>query len=344
MKHLKMADPQWAGYTGMIGPVMFKDGVSTYPVDDRMRLRLGASIRLVEVDADGNEDEAGGAAIMVREGGVTARIAEPTIVQTDAEKEAELAADAAKEGRPPVDKFFTGEELEQIADAQGIEGLRAVAAPWGVKDRKIVTLIQEILRAQADFLKNKAPTTPVDTREVDEDGVKIATNVNLPKQLEVNGVILTSVEIAEATMRHAGMEKEEWNQYTNGVRNGMIEEFMHLVATGVITIGEPVDLTPAPVVPPNPLVPDDDEVELTEIAPDDEHVGPDDEAPATDEAPAPEDAPIITDGLTAEQIGVDTITPRVLVLDPPPPPLPAIHQEVETTDFSEPAPETPAAD
>ena len=46
------------------------------------------------------------------------------------------------------EKKYTKESLEEIADAEGIAGLRAIGNEYGVKANSIAALIKEILQAQ----------------------------------------------------------------------------------------------------------------------------------------------------------------------------------------------------
>nr|WP_085000750.1 hypothetical protein [Cronobacter sakazakii] len=54
----------------------------------------------------------------------------------------------AEEREPAPVQRFTREELESIADSEGIAGLRQIGKPLGVKAKGIVEMIEGILKAQ----------------------------------------------------------------------------------------------------------------------------------------------------------------------------------------------------
>lgn len=147
LKYLKVATPRMAGYTGVLGPVRFKDGVSVEMLPRHIRDRMGASMELIEVDAEGNEQPAGAQHRVIREYKERAPKAEPLKRQTEAEKAAEVAASAVMNGTKLPD-LETRTSLEKLAAEKGIKGLRVIGGKWGVKHRSIPTLIEMILDAQ----------------------------------------------------------------------------------------------------------------------------------------------------------------------------------------------------
>lgn len=154
MYRLKITQPGFEGYTGALGPVDFDNGISVEPVPVIMADRLAATMMIVTVDDEGNEvSQAGVAARMV--GGVTIRA--DVVEALGKASEDDLIEDrrrlAESQARPPVSKLYTVAELKAVADEKGINGLREIAKPWGVKERSIPKLIQEILVAQDEFQK-----------------------------------------------------------------------------------------------------------------------------------------------------------------------------------------------
>lgn len=154
MYRLKITQPGFEGYTGALGPVDFDNGISVEPVPVVMADRLAATMMIVTVDDEGNEvSQAGVAARMV--GGVTIRA--EVVEALGKASEDDLIEDrrrlAESQARPPVSKLYTTAELKAVADEKGINGLREIAKPWGVKERSIPKLIQEILVAQDEFQK-----------------------------------------------------------------------------------------------------------------------------------------------------------------------------------------------
>jgi len=160
MKRLKLSGSRWAGYTGLIGTVNFKDGVSIEPVPQRIADRLSAAMPLIELDDEGNElGEAGVVPRLLRDSATrSAEIHKSLPRQTEAERKAEDLQIKLKESKSPAETFYTHEELQALADEKGIKGLRVVAEPWNVKGKAIPALIELILEAQNKFLEKQNGT------------------------------------------------------------------------------------------------------------------------------------------------------------------------------------------
>ncbi|SER26062.1 hypothetical protein SAMN05216548_11411 [Faunimonas pinastri] len=157
MKHLRITAKGWEGYTGHIGMVEFVDGRSVSVVPQVLADRVSASIGVVEIDEDGLEDEAGAAARIIGGATLTVQI-DPLARASEADREAEQKRLKDTAGRPPADTLYTQKELMAIADDKGINGLREIAKPWGVRDRSIPGLLVAILKAQAEFVARKNGT------------------------------------------------------------------------------------------------------------------------------------------------------------------------------------------
>lgn len=156
MKRLKLSGSQWAGYTGTIGTVDFKDGISVYPVPRNIADRLSAAIRMVEVDDDDNEvGPAGIASRLIRDAAMRAPITPTLARQTESERKTEDLRETLKAQRSPAETFYTLDELQAIADKDGIKGLRKVAEPWGVKGKAIPAIIKMIMDAQNSFVASR---------------------------------------------------------------------------------------------------------------------------------------------------------------------------------------------
>lgn len=146
MMKLKVATKRMAGYTGVLGPVRFTDGVSDEFLPRHIRDRMAASMEFIEVDADGNEQPAGAQHRLLREYKERAPKMEPLARQTEAEKALEITVAQVAAAKVPA--LETRASLEAIAEKSGIKGLREIGNKWGVKHRSIPTLIEMILDAQ----------------------------------------------------------------------------------------------------------------------------------------------------------------------------------------------------
>jgi hypothetical protein len=133
---IRINEPAYKNFTGSIGAIDFVDGESVHDLSERDATRMGAIYNVVEV---GNEDVQLGphnqfnAALTVEAETVPIVYSE----RDEKTKEIELAV---------VDSLaFTKEDLEKIADAKGIAGLREIADKVGVRGKSISALIDGIL-------------------------------------------------------------------------------------------------------------------------------------------------------------------------------------------------------
>ena len=143
----------WMNYTGSIGIVHFTNGVSDGLVPEHVRRRLSIGMQMVEIDADGNEEDNSATSRLLDAIPIRASVDKPSARQTPAEKSQELLAGALAAGKQPA--IYTKEELEKTADKQGIKGVREIAEIWDVRHRSIPTLINMILDAQERFLAQR---------------------------------------------------------------------------------------------------------------------------------------------------------------------------------------------
>lgn len=152
---VRLTQPGFENFTGPMGNTLFEDGLSTTEVSEREFNKLSAVMKV--------EREDGTTSAPVD---VLLDNANTPAPMPEAAREAELESNAAAlaaAGQSGDDKpqtaapslstaaFYTREQLAAIADKDGIKGLRAIATPLGVKDNKIVDLIEGILK------KNPAP-------------------------------------------------------------------------------------------------------------------------------------------------------------------------------------------
>lgn len=169
-KKLKFVQKGYETYSGPIGKFTFVDGVSTEEIHRVDRDTLSTAFQFVEIDADGTEQEAGVAARLVSDSAARMEYAGSLARQTEAEALVEQTHIEARKN-PTSDTLHTRAQLEEIADKRGLKGLRAeVGDKWGVRNRSITLLIEEILVAQAKALEGRqiriapegeAPAAPV---------------------------------------------------------------------------------------------------------------------------------------------------------------------------------------
>lgn len=138
---LRITQKGWAGFTGHYGIVEFKDGVSIDHVSPIIAQRLAALIAVETVPEDGSAPTNPSITQVILDGAKKPADpkAEPPKLTTDA---GVGVHERGKEGKP-----YTRAELEKIASEKGINGLRDLAEPAGIKGTKIVALIEAILKA-----------------------------------------------------------------------------------------------------------------------------------------------------------------------------------------------------
>lgn len=166
---VKITQKGWETYSSDIGGVQFENGVSVSDISRSEAMALGAFVSIVEIDEDGNEKGVvSPAEELLRVSKMSARVDRSTLVNEFIQKEPSdatvvenltdtVADDPIIEARAlqlaaekPVQqpKVWSQAELEAIASANGIKGLREISPP-GVKNTSIKGLIDEILAAQA---------------------------------------------------------------------------------------------------------------------------------------------------------------------------------------------------
>jgi len=82
LMYLKVATKRMAGYTGVLGLVRFKDGVSEEMLPRHIRDKMAASMEFLEVDASGKEQPAGAQHRLIREYKTRAPLSAPLARQT----------------------------------------------------------------------------------------------------------------------------------------------------------------------------------------------------------------------------------------------------------------------
>jgi hypothetical protein len=122
----------WEHYTGLLGLVPFKNGVSERPLTPIEEVRIGASIRLVRVESN---EQVGAATVMAEARNISA--ASAPALQT-----------ANEEPAREVELKYTKDKLEEIASEGGIKAVREIAKEFDVKGVEISKMIEDIMKVQ----------------------------------------------------------------------------------------------------------------------------------------------------------------------------------------------------
>lgn len=129
----------WEKFTGNLGFVEFKDGISVRPLTDREIQQIGASIRLARVDTD-------------EQVGLGVRIQQNRKMSAEVKKQLPKASEKKEEVKPLK---YDRDKLDEIASEGGIKAIREVAKEFDVKGVEISKMIEDILEAQAPKSESK---------------------------------------------------------------------------------------------------------------------------------------------------------------------------------------------
>lgn len=147
---LRLTQPGFENYTGQMGVVMFKDGLSENEVLPIDGIRISAAI-----GAEWEDGSASNTGQMYLNNMDAPAFVGMDDVNTQAVVQAtpQEAPQEAPQDTPPSTPgaavpTYTQADLEEIADEKGIAGLREVAEPLNVKGTSIVGLMEAILKAQ----------------------------------------------------------------------------------------------------------------------------------------------------------------------------------------------------
>lgn len=244
MHYLKIISQGWQGYNGQLNIITFKNGISTEPVTQRVADRIAASVRVVQCDAEGNEGEeavpVGIQHRLINETLSRAPILKPLAVQTEADKKLEARLDAARSLTAPIESLFTRDDLEKIADAKGIKGLRDIADAWDVKGRAIPELIDKILAAQAEFIKLrnqklenaggpvlKATTLATEAQveaPVEDETYAVAGIDGMSTDYRIGDIIVPAATLYESALKNSGKSLTGWNSLKDSERQIFVDK------------------------------------------------------------------------------------------------------------------------
>lgn len=141
-------------YNGVIEGIEFVNGHSTEPLSQAAAERVGAFMKIVDADTD-EPLGLGYRMAKARHQSITPKEALPKIERTPTGKEKKSVK---KEKR--VHYEFTREQLETVADKEGITGLRKVAEQYDVRGRSIAEIVDALMALQANQAAKDAAETP----------------------------------------------------------------------------------------------------------------------------------------------------------------------------------------
>lgn len=147
---IRLKQKGFENYTGQMGAILFKDGVSVRDVSEFDKRRLAGVMYIVDengVQVSTRQDASDAVAVVGRDTKEQAPIVE-RVGGDDSEMPVfthpEKKATKAEPKKVETSVRYTKAELEAIADEKGINGLREIASPLGIKATSIRKLIEEI--------------------------------------------------------------------------------------------------------------------------------------------------------------------------------------------------------
>ena len=151
-RRVRIMQKGWETFTGNFGGVDFIDGVTTDLISEAFADRVCTQIRAVDADTGAS---IGPQQRMIDAKTVKMPVAErlkpaPTTKEEQLEADAAAVEQAAETQTKQERVVYTYDQLAKIVDRKGIQGLRDIAAPYGVRARAIPDLITNILNAQAE--------------------------------------------------------------------------------------------------------------------------------------------------------------------------------------------------
>lgn len=143
---VKITQSGWAGYTGFLGTTEFADGVSVNELSPHEADRLGALVTVEKIEGG----QVGISQTWLEHYGDSA----PVGATLDRGGEGHVVNEPAPVVPRPLateSRLYSRADLETVAEGKGIQGLREIAGPMGIKATSITTMIDKILQAQGNF-------------------------------------------------------------------------------------------------------------------------------------------------------------------------------------------------
>lgn len=141
---LKLTQDGFSTYTGQMGVIFFEDGLSTADVSTVDAVRMSAVMQCEWED---------GTSPSIAQSLIDNSDTPAEIIAPESERMLEVEGNAAgnaeggnEDANQKVEYVFDEATLHQIADKEGIKGLRQAAEPYGVKGNSIKDLIESLLK------------------------------------------------------------------------------------------------------------------------------------------------------------------------------------------------------
>lgn len=166
---IKITAKGWETFSSHLCQVKFQDGVSEHALPRLMIDRIAALVQCELLDEEGNPaGQAGGAARYVNSKPIRAEVKPALERMTEDQVKDERREALERALKNPAQKLYSEKELQDLADKEGIKGLRVIGDLWNVRERSINKLIEEILRIQNEYLARVEERKAEEKRKRDE--------------------------------------------------------------------------------------------------------------------------------------------------------------------------------
>lgn len=238
MNRLKIVEKGWAGFTGVFGYVNFVNGISPHGMTAVEQDAITGLIKMVEIDDNGVEiGIASIAERLIQTSADRAPVKAELNRQTEAERLAEERENLIRASKPPVDRFYTGAELEALIKEKGLKGLRDAAAPWGLKGRSIPQLLDALVEAQQNYyrirdrkLAKLNEPKPAEPEKLVDLSVLFGSST-LAATYEINGRTYSLGDIVRAAFEKSGASIPGWNGLKEEARDIFLNKELDHLAT-----------------------------------------------------------------------------------------------------------------
>jgi hypothetical protein len=199
---IKLTQPGWETYSGPMAGAMFENGLA-----DNVTPRVAAKIgNIVQCETEDGENPS-----------MSQQIINSQATNMSAVTLLEAGDKAPKDEVKPA-RIYTQQELEAIADKRGIDGLREIAKPLGLKGVSIAKLLVAIVEKQGKLRVTQAPAAAADAERL----VPLFGSSIQPSEIAVGARKVQLGTVVSEAHKRSGMSVDQWNKAPEKVREDLI--------------------------------------------------------------------------------------------------------------------------
>lgn len=216
---LKIIEAGWVNFTGNMGGVDFVDSVSVGEVSERQAFVIANLISVETLEGVNPSSSQQALAALTVPMEVVENIVAPVVLKTEVKVESKAEAKAEVEAVK-----YSRAQLEAIADAKGVEGVREIAKPMGLYAKSINGLIDQIINKQGG-----EPIVGLGTLAQQQ---LLGTKAALPGSFLIDGKTITLgavIRLAFEQFEKEGRTVDEWNDQSQEVRDQLVSAQLDLL-------------------------------------------------------------------------------------------------------------------